>query len=132
MQGTQLKSASLFGDDENEPKEAKTLRVVPAERDTARRASGAGKTISDLFLPDAVLGVKESVNCQSLEELKSRLVVALGQNSLETRTRNARFVIRWFFPDGLDGIARKTWAAYRVPLVGLKLFYLHQGRQLRM
>ena len=108
-----LKTASLFGDDENEPKEAKLLRVVSSERDAARRASGAGKTISDLFLPDAVLGVKESINCQSLEELKSRLVAALGQNSLETRTRNARFVIRWFFPDGLDGIARKTWAAYR-------------------
>jgi hypothetical protein len=27
--------------------------------------------------------------------------------------RYARFVIRWFFADGLDGIARKTWLAYQ-------------------
>ena len=33
-------------------------------------------------------------------------------NSQETRLRYARFLIRWFFADGLDGIARKTWVAY--------------------
>ena len=41
------------------------------------------------------------------------MVSRLGQNSQETRLRYARFLIRWFFADGLDGIARKTWVAYQ-------------------
>lgn len=104
------KAGSLFGEPDDE---ADAIRDVVVTAKRVRRSIGASKTISDLYLPDAVLGVKESINCQSLEELKTRLVAALGQNSVETRTRNARFVIRWFFPDGFDGIARKTWAAYR-------------------
>ncbi len=104
------KAASLFGDDDDGAPQVGEVCVSPPP---ARKTSGAAKTISDLYLPDAVLGVKESIDCHDLDELRTQLIAKLGQNSLETRTRNARFVIRWFFPDGLDGIARKSWAAYR-------------------
>ncbi len=57
--------------------------------------------------------MKESVGCQDLKELQSRLVTVLKQNSQETRLRYARFVLQCFFGDGLDGIARKTW--FRTP-----------------
>jgi hypothetical protein len=77
------------------------------------RGSGAKRTISDLHFPEAIFAVKESADCHDLKELQSRLTSRLGQNSQETRLRYARFLIRWFFPDGLDGIARKTWIAYR-------------------
>ena len=77
------------------------------------RGTGAKKTISDLHFPEAILAVKESTACQDLKELQACLVSRLGQNSQETRLRYARFVIRWFFADGLDGIARKTWVAYQ-------------------
>jgi hypothetical protein len=53
------------------------------------------------------------MNCRDREELRSRLISRFHQNSEETRVRYARFVLHWFFPDGFDGIARKTWSAYR-------------------
>ena len=77
------------------------------------RGAGAKRTISDLHFPEAIFAVKESAGCRDLKELQSRLTSSLGQNSEETRVRYARFLIRWFFPDGLDGIARKTWIAYQ-------------------
>jgi hypothetical protein len=77
------------------------------------RGAGAKKTISDLHFPEAILAVKESTACRDLRDLQSCLISRLGQNSQETRLRYARFVIRWFFADGLDGIARKTWVAYQ-------------------
>ena len=78
-----------------------------------RRGLGAKKTISDLRFPEAIFAVKESTECRDITELKAHLVFRLGQNSQETRLRYTRFLIRWFFADGLDGIARKTWTAYR-------------------
>lgn len=77
------------------------------------RGSGAKKTISDLHFPEAILAVKESASCHDLKELQSRLISRLGQNSQETRLRYTRFLIRWFFADGLDGLARKVWIAYQ-------------------
>jgi hypothetical protein len=99
---------SLF--DEKEPG-AKS--VQPTFIRSVRRGAGAKKTISDLHFPEAILAVKESTACQDLKDLQDCLVSRLGQNSHETRLRYARFVIRWFFADGLDGIARKTWVAYQ-------------------
>ena len=84
------------------------IRCLPT-----RKGSGAKKTISDLPFPEAIFAVKESVSCPDLNELQTHLVARLGQNSQETRLRYARFLIRWFFADGLDGIARKTWVAYQ-------------------
>jgi hypothetical protein len=101
------KEATLFG-------EQQPVGDFPPVTPTAPNLRGAGakKTISDLHLPEAAIAVKESINCSNLKELQSALVCQLGQNSQETRLRYARFIIRWFFPDGLDGIARKTWIAY--------------------
>jgi len=102
-----------------------------ALRESGLRKAGASKTISDLYLSDAILAVKEATTCDSLEGLKDRLLQVLRQNSEETRIRNARFVIRWFFPDGIDGIARKTWSAYgddRILMDVLRYLYLSQER----
>jgi hypothetical protein len=99
---------SLFDQEDGSAQNVPTQPVQPS-----RRGAGAKKTISDLHFPEAILAVKESTGCQDLRELQTRLVSSLGQNSQETRVRYARFVIRWFFADGLDGIARKTWVAYQ-------------------
>jgi len=98
---------SLFG--QNDASEA----VAAPAAQPIRRGAGAKKTISDLHFPEAILAVKESTACRNLKELQTCLVSRLGQNSQETRLRYARFLIRWFFADGLDGIARKTWVAYQ-------------------
>jgi hypothetical protein len=99
---------SLFDQEDASAHNVPTQSVQPI-----RRGAGAKKTISDLHFPEAIFAVKESTSCQDLKELQTRLVSSLGQNSQETRVRYARFVIRWFFADGLDGIARKTWVAYQ-------------------
>ena len=96
-----------------EQEEAMADGVPAPSTQPLRRSAGAKKTISDLHFPEAVLAVKESTACRDLKALQACLVSRLGQNSQETRVRYARFVIRWFFPDGIDGIARKTWLAYQ-------------------
>ena len=94
-------------------KDASTDNVPTPPVRSIRRGAGAKRTISDLHFPEAILAVKAATACRDLKELQACLVSSLGQNSQETRVRYARFVIRWFFPDGLDGIARKTWVAYQ-------------------
>lgn len=89
----------LFGDVRVESGESAAAAGLAQHRKTA----GAAKTISDLYLADAETGVIEAARCSTLEELRERLANILGHNSSETRLRNARWVIRWFFPDGIDG-----------------------------
>ena len=120
--------ADLFDDDPRSEEQSENVSAPSGTREI-RRQDGASKTISDLYIADAVLAIKEATTCESLEALKERLVQILGQNSEETRIRYARFIIRWFFPDGIDGIARKTWLAYeddRILLDVLRYLYLSQ------
>lgn len=95
----------------------------------ARPRTAAKKTISDLRFQEAILAVKESVNCQDLKELQSRLIGIFHQNSQETRLRYARFVLHWFFSDGVDGIARRVWVAHQDDKIltdVLRYLYLRQ------
>jgi len=123
------KMPDLFDNDVPKPGEHQEVVSRPSEARDLRRQDGASRTISDLYVPDAMIAIKEATKYESLEALKERLIHALGQNSAETRFRNARFIIRWFFPDGIDGIARKTWSAYeddRILLDVLRYLYLSQ------
>ena len=36
----------------------------------------------------------------------------LGQNSAETGRRYARSILKWFFPDGLEGLLPRAWRAF--------------------
>ncbi|HEX7376075.1 MAG TPA: hypothetical protein VF278_03135 [Pirellulales bacterium] len=118
--------ALTFGDDKRSSRElAVAAGIAPAPK-----SAGAAKTISDLYLADAEAGVLEAARCQALEELKDRLAAGLPHNSSETRVRSARFVIRWFFPDGIDGIASKAWSAYQdKKILGDVLRYLYLSQE---
>jgi len=105
------KSPTLFQEIDRESSEQQKDSDQVAE--ALRKEKPVTRTISDLVVENAFVAVKESVSCATLKELRERLMQVLPQNSQETRTRYARFVIRWFFPDGIDGIARKTWVAYQ-------------------
>jgi len=70
------------------------------------------RSLQDLLLQEGVLAARLSAESSSLSQLQDELVERLAQNSLETRIRYAQSVLRWFFADGLDGLARRTWAAY--------------------
>src|SRR3989442_14681010 len=45
------------------------------------------KALQDLPLPEALLAVKLSLTCDSLEELQAQLITRFGQNSQKTRIR---------------------------------------------
>jgi hypothetical protein len=73
----------------------------------------ARKTIQDVLLGEGLLAVKISVGVNTLAELQDALTKELGQNSMETRVRYAQSILQWFFPDGLNGLARRVWMAYK-------------------
>jgi hypothetical protein len=63
-------------------------------------------------LAEGLLAARLSVRLDSIEDLQNQLVHHLHQNSLETRARYARSVLKWFFPDGLGSLVCHVWAAY--------------------
>jgi hypothetical protein len=65
-----------------------------------------------LLFAEGLLAARLSTHSDSLEALQRELVNHFRQNSLETRTRYAQSVLKWFFADGLHGLARAVWAAY--------------------
>jgi len=70
------------------------------------------KTIQDVLFSEGLLAVRVSVGVNTIPELLAALIKQLGQNSMETRGRYAQSIVKWFFPDGLDGLARQVWVAY--------------------
>ena len=70
------------------------------------------RTIQDVLFGEGLLAVKISVDVNTLAELQDALTKQLGQNSMETRVRYAQSILQWFFPDGLNGLARRVWMAY--------------------
>jgi hypothetical protein len=75
--------------------------------------SRLSKALQDLLFSEALLATKLSVDCDTLEKLQAQLVARLGQNSQETRIRYSQSVLRWFFADGIAGLAGRVWAAYQ-------------------
>jgi len=95
----------------------KTVSVTSADTEShlpkqvgARREKSV---IQDLLVPEGLLAAKLSLDAVTLDDLQRKLETNLRQNSSETRQRYAQSILKWFFPDGLDGIARKVWTAYR-------------------
>jgi len=81
------------------------------------------KAIQDVLLKEGLIALKLSTEVQSMEELQESLVKHLGQNSVETRRRYAQSVVRWFFPDGFDGLLRRTWIAYEDEAIARDLLH---------
>ena len=86
----------------------------PSDPTNSEKASSAvsSKNIQDTLLNEGLLAAKASVGLNTLLELQEALTKQLGQNSMETRVRYAQSILRWFFPDGLNGLARRVWVAY--------------------
>lgn len=89
---------------------------APDAESQSSKSSGARREIrvlQDLLFPEGLLAAKLSADATTLDDLQKKIEGSLRQNSSETRRRYAQSVVRWFFPDGLDGLARKVWVAYR-------------------
>ncbi len=87
-----------------------TLRK-PQSQQSAETKNGQ-RTLQDLLLTEGLLAVRLSVHLDALDVLHSQLVQHLHQNSMETRDRYARSILKWFFPDGVGSLARHVWVAY--------------------
>jgi hypothetical protein len=102
-----------------------TLRKRPSQQSEEIR--NAQRTLQDLLFAEGLLAVRLSTPLGSIKALQSQLVSHLHQNSLETRNRYARSILRWFFPQGVESVVCHIWAAYNdESLVSdiLRYFYL--------
>jgi hypothetical protein len=71
------------------------------------------RAIQDLLWNEALLAVHQAERFHNDEAFHEHLRHHLPQNSLETRTRYAQTLVRWFFPDGVRGLAASVWIHYR-------------------
>jgi DNA repair protein RadC len=87
------------------------------------------KTIQDVLIAEGLLALKTAHEATSPEQLQEILMKRLGQNSAETRRRYAQSILKWFFPDGLQGLLPRAWRAYQDEAISTDLLrwsYLSQ------
>ena len=93
------------------PQPASATLRKPQARQSAETRNGQ-RTLQDLLFTEGLLAVRLSVHLDSIEVLQNQLVSHLHQNSLETRSRYAQSILKWFFPNGIGSLVRNVWAAY--------------------
>jgi len=71
------------------------------------------KTLQDVLLKESLSALPHADSITQIAELRWALAAALPQNSETTRVRYADSLIKWFFRDGLGGLALTAWRAYR-------------------
>jgi hypothetical protein len=82
----------------------------------APRTIGKGadrKAIQDLLFTEGLLAARLAQDADTVETLQGQLIAQLPQNSLETRSRYAQSILRWFFPEGLSSLLPRVATAYR-------------------
>lgn len=90
---------------------ALTSLTKPQSQQSAETQNGQ-RTLQDLLFAEGLLAARLAVSLDSLEALHSQLIHHLHQNSLETRSRYARSILKWYFPNGVGSLVRNVWAAY--------------------
>lgn len=70
------------------------------------------RTIQEVMFKEALAALPVIATLDDLSQLRFRLAETLPQNAEATRTRYADSMIRWFFRDGLQGLALTTWRNY--------------------
>ena len=70
------------------------------------------KTLQDVMLKESVASLPVIATLVNIDELRMRLADTLPQNGEATRIRYAESMIRWFFRDGLQGLALSVWRTY--------------------
>jgi hypothetical protein len=93
-------------------KDQKLVAEETVEAPKKSHPSAGPRAIQDALLPEGLQAVKWSIECQSAEQLQEVLLEKLGQNSLETRRRYSQSILKWFFPDGIDGLLPNVWRTY--------------------
>ncbi len=85
------------------------------------------RAIQDLIWKEAILSLPWSERFDDAREFQAYICEHLPQNSLSTRDRYAQTLIRWFYPDGMQGLAAQVWKKYQDPVLSeeiLRYLYL--------
>lgn len=97
-------------------------------RQTKRRPNREQvRGIQDLLWHEGLVALQAIRLFDDEEELRKHLHQHLPQNSDSTRSRYAQSLFRWFFPDGVRGLAARTWLKYAEPALAeevLRYLYL--------
>ena len=91
--------------------------LAPEEKPPKRER----KTIQDVLIAEGLLALKLAREAESFKQLQEILGKHLTQNSMKTRQRYAMSILKWFFPDGLDGLLPRVWRAYEDEAMALDL-----------
>lgn len=110
---------NLFGVQEDSPASV-TSAAVGDDGDrrkkkhfTPKMAREEVRGIQDLLWKEALLALPQVDSYNDDAAFQEYLGEHLPQNSLETRTRYAQSLMRWFYPDGVRGLAGQVWLSYR-------------------
>jgi hypothetical protein len=74
---------------------------------------GDVRAIQDLLWKEAKWAVVATEGIDDEATFEDHLREYLPQNSRNTRARYVQTLMRWFFPDGVHGLAAQVWLAYR-------------------
>ena len=72
-------------------------------------------TIQDALPQESLIAVRLAQGATDIEDLRQKLAAALPQNSEGTRLRYVDSLIKWFFRDGINGLASSVWTKYQSP-----------------
>lgn len=117
--GAQVSQTSLFGEHDGRPQhkadvvENGVSIEIPKRQSRPRVARQDVRGIQDLLWKDALLALPQIESFTDEASFQLHLRDHLPQNSLETRDRYAQNLMRWFFPDGIRGLAGQVWLNYR-------------------
>jgi hypothetical protein len=87
-------------------------RDLRSDEVDATSAAATNKAIQDLLFSEGLLAARLSRDAESLDALQKQLISQLPQNSLETRTRYAQSILKWFFPEGLTSLLPRVATTY--------------------
>jgi len=110
---TQIGKPSDRGATDNPVQSSLWEESLPIDGPESREKKFERRTIQDVLFNEGLLAVRASADVSTLRDLQDALTKQLGQNSKETRERYAESILLWYFSDGLNGLARRVWMAYK-------------------
>ncbi|HEY7153837.1 MAG TPA: hypothetical protein VH575_07740 [Gemmataceae bacterium] len=99
----------------------------PCEQRAGRPSHEDVRAIQDLIWKEALFAVQAAEPFTEEAAFRKHLQTHLPQNSPETRERYTQTLFRWFFPDGMQGLAAEVWRHYHNPSLAeqvLRYLYL--------
>jgi hypothetical protein len=86
------------------------------------------RAIQDLLWKEAKWALAATEGFAEDAAFEEHLREHLPQNSRNTRARYVRTLMRWFFPDGVRGLAAQVWLAYRDEALADEILRYHYLR----